>query len=463
MAARPGVLVAATSSDCGKTTVVLGLIAALRRRGMKVQPFKVGPDYIDPGHHSVAASRPSHNLDGWMIPEAANLEIFQRASASADLAVVEGVMGLFDGLNGTDQSGSSAQMAAMLGLPVILVVDARAVGRSAAATVWGFSSFDPDLHISGVIFNNVGGPSHEEILRAALASRCDLPCLGCLGNCGSLHMEDRHLGLVTAAETSGMARLLEDLARVAESRLDLSRIIGIAATSRTPGAQAASLFPGEPARDRVRLAVAMDKAFTFYYQANLDLLEHAGADIVPFSPLEDTSIPEGAAGLYIGGGYPELFASELAGNRPMLESIASRIARGMPAFAECGGFMYLCQTLKDVDGREHRMVGAITGMTRMTGRLQALGYIELTTLGQSPLGRPGSVMRGHEYRWSKAELAGKRPAYRVERTLGGGEAIEDGYASGNVIAGYQHIHFASNPASAFSFVESMRNYKEEMS
>ncbi len=464
MGRTPAVMIAGTSSDSGKTTITLGIISALVKRGLGVQPFKIGPDYIDPGHHSVAASRASHNLDGWMLSEEANVEIFHRGARTADVAVIEGVMGLFDGLSGTDQSGSSAQMAEILHVPVVLVVDASAMGRSAAAAVWGFESFDPNLELAAVIFNKVGGPRHERILREALASRCDIPCLGCLYTDSGIGMNDRHLGLVTAIETEGRQRLLEELAAKIASCLDLDALMNVAGRSRVPApAPEPFLFKGERPQKTIPLAVAMDKAFNFYYRVNLDLLEHAGADIIPFSPLEDSALPAGAAGLYIGGGYPELFAAELADNGAMRKSMAREIAGGMPAFAECGGYMYLCESLVAGDGREHTMVGSISGRTVMTASMQALGYLEAATLEDSPLGPAGSRLRGHEYRWSRAELEEDAPAYEVESTLAEPRFARRGFARGNLIAGYEHLHFASRPDAAYHFLETMRDKKEESS
>lgn len=463
MKSVPALMIAGTGSDSGKTTVTLGIICALRERGLKVQPFKVGPDYIDPGHHAAAAGCPSHNLDGWMIPREGNLEIFHRAARGADVAVIEGVMGLFDGLDGTDESGSSAEMAGILKIPVILVVDASAMARSAAAVVRGFSSFEPGLKLDGVVFNGVGGPSHEEMLRAALASRSGIPCVGCLPENTDIHMDDRHLGLVTAAEISLISSLHRELARAAELHLDLDMLLDIAYRAGTPAPpHPPVIFAGEEPECKLPLAVAVDKAFSFYYQANLDLLEHAGAELIPFSPLDDSSLPAGARGLYIGGGYPEVFASRLAENRAMRECIAGEIAKGMPIFAECGGFMYLCRSIVVEDGREYPMVGAIPARAVMSGSLQALGYVQVTTLKESPLGPAGSVLRGHEYRWSRAKLPDEASrAYAVENMLRKSAGLKDGFAAGNIIAGYQHLHFAYQPRVALHFLESMRKKREE--
>jgi cobyrinic acid a,c-diamide synthase len=461
----PAVMIAGTSSDTGKTTIAMGLIYALRKKALQVQPFKVGPDYIDPGHHSAAASRPSHNLDGWMLSREANIEIFHHATRGAELALIEGVMGLFDGLDGKDQSGSSAEMAQILGVPVVLVVDASAMGRSAAAAVWGFAVFDSGMPVAGVIFNKVGGPRHEKILREALASRCDIPCLGCLPRDIGIGMDDRHLGLVTAIETGDQHKLLEELAWKVASHLDLDGIMEIAKGSRIPAPPAEPfIFKGERPRQRLRLAVALDKAFNFYYRINLDLLEQAGAEIISFSPLEDGTLPRDTTGLYIGGGYPELCPAELSENVSMRECIAQGIASGMPVLAECGGFMYLCEGMIATDASEYPMVGSIPGRTIMTGSMQALGYLEATTLSDSPLGPAGSRFRGHEYRWSRAELWEEgAPAYEVKNSWRESGTAREGFAHRNLIAGYQHLHFASNPEAVWHFLENMKRYKEEQS
>ncbi|MFA5111813.1 MAG: cobyrinate a,c-diamide synthase, partial [Desulfobaccales bacterium] len=308
-----GLVIAGTQSGVGKTTVTLGLMHALARRGLAVQPFKVGPDFIDPGHHTRAAGRLSRNLDGWMLSREANEALFRRQARQADVAVVEGVMGLFDGYDGLSEAGSTAQMAKWLGLPVLLVVDARAMARSAGALVYGFAGFDPDLTLAGVVFNRVGSATHLTFLRQALASVPGVYCFGGLPRDGELAIPERHLGLTTIEDHPLGEAYLSRLADWLEAHLDLEGLL--AALPRLA-------LPGEPvleaAPPTVRLGVARDRAFCFYYPENLELLASFGAELVFFSPLDDRELPSDLHGLYLGGGYPELNAETLAANETML-------------------------------------------------------------------------------------------------------------------------------------------------
>ena len=317
-----GVVVAGTGSGCGKTTISLGLMAALAGRGLRVAPFKVGPDFIDPGHHRQAAGRAGRNLDGWMLPRAANERTFRRSAGAADVAVVEGVMGLFDGYDGRSESGSTAEMAKWLGLPVLLVVDARSMARSAAALVQGFENFDPGLRFAGVAFNRMGSERHLRYLREALADTVRMPCLGGFDRDEAVSVPERHLGLVTAEDHPLDARRLARLAAMVEAGLDvdglLSTLPQIAADLETPA-------PQPPASAPARIGVARDRAFCFYYEDNLERLERCGARLVPFSPLADRELPPDLDGLYFGGGYPELSAAALAGNASMRAGVRARV------------------------------------------------------------------------------------------------------------------------------------------
>ena len=305
-----GLVIAGTQSGVGKTTVTLGLLSALRRRGLAVQPFKVGPDFIDPGHHGRAAGRCSRTLDGWILSREANLSLFRRHAAQAQVAVVEGVMGLFDGYDGASEAGSTAQMAKWLGLPALLVVDARAMARSAAALVQGFAAFDPELALAGVVFNRVGGAGHWQYLQEAMERLPDVKCLGGLPREPDITIPERHLGLVTSEDHPLGEEYLERLAAWVEGHLDLDRLLA----SLPPLPQPPAAPPASPQPPLVRLGVARDRAFCFYYPENLEWLEHFGAELVPFSPLTDRQLPAGLHGLYLGGGYPELFAGQLAAN-----------------------------------------------------------------------------------------------------------------------------------------------------
>jgi cobyrinic acid a,c-diamide synthase len=333
-------VVAAPASGAGKTTVVLALLAAARRRGLIVQPFKVGPDFIDPGHHTRLAGRAARTLDGWMLGADACRASFAAGMAGADAAVIEGMMGLFDGVAGDSDTGSTAEIARWLDVPVLLVVDAAAMARSAAAIVRGFRDFDPRLRVAGVVFNRVGGAAHLELLRRALASAGLPPCLGGLPYDAALTIPERHLGLFTAPETSVDAGVLAD---AAERHLDVDAILGLDAGEVSSIVVAGDELPAarSVAGDQVVIAVARDEAFSFYYVENLELLARAGARLVEFSPLRDAGVPAGACGVYLGGGYPEVHAARLAANRGFLAELRAYAAAGGLVYAECGGLMLL--------------------------------------------------------------------------------------------------------------------------
>lgn len=453
-----GLVIAGTQSGVGKTTVTLGLLYALRRRGLLVQPFKVGPDFIDPGHHSRAAGRVSRNLDGWMLTQDANLALFRRHASQSQVAVVEGVMGLFDGYDGLSEAGSTAQMAKWLGLPVLLVVDARAMARSAAALVHGFASFDPDLKLAGVVFNRVGGAAHLQYLKQALSQVPEVRCLGGLPRDQELAIPERHLGLTTAEDHPLEEEHLGHLAEVLEKHLDLDGLLASLPTlSFAPEAPEAATAPA------VRLGVARDRAFCFYYPENLELLAQSGAELVAFSPLTDRELPENLHGLYLGGGYPELFAAQLAANDGLKRSLAAQAAAGLPIYAECGGLMYLCEEIQDLEGRRYPMVGLLPLKVRMLKRLRALGYREITLTANGLLGPAGTKARGHEFHYSEiaAETGVLPRLYRVTPRQGQ-EAPPEGFWVKNVLASYVHLHFASNPEVARQLVEHCRTYKEQI-
>ncbi len=442
----------------GKTTVTLGLLAALRRRGLLVQPFKVGPDFIDPGHHSRAAGRVSRNLDGWMLTQETNLALFRRHAAQAQVAVVEGVMGLFDGYDGLSEAGSTAQMAKWLGLPVLLVVDARAMARSAAALVHGFASFDPALNLAGVVFNRVGGAAHLHYLEQALTRVKGVKVFGGLPRDRDLAIPERHLGLTTVEDHPLEEEHLGHLAEVMEKHLDLDGLL-----ASLPTLSFAPDGPQEAAAPAVRLGVARDRAFCFYYPENLELLAQFGAEIVPFSPLTDRELPENLHGLYLGGGYPELFAAQLAANESLKRSLAAQAAAGLPIYAECGGLMYLSQELQDLEGRRHAMTGLLPLKVRMLKKLRALGYREITLTAAGLLGPAGTRARGHEFHYSEiAAATGDLPRlYRVTPRQGQ-EAAPEGYCRNNILASYVHLHFGSNPEVPRNLVAHCRAYKEPL-
>ncbi|MHC1700352.1 MAG: cobyrinate a,c-diamide synthase [Humidesulfovibrio sp.] len=454
-------VLAGTGSGCGKTSVALGLMRALARRGLAVQPFKAGPDFIDPGLHARAARRESHNLDTWMMPEAALRACFARFAGEADVVVIEGVMGLFDGRGGADERGSTAHLAKLLGLPVLLVLDAASQARSAAAVALGFARFDPALRLAGVLANRVGSPRHAAILREALALVPDAALLGCLQRAEGLGLASRHLGLVTAEDAAELDARLEALADWVEQGVDIPALLaGLPDISLPPVPAAPSARPGVRPVRPVRIGLARDRAFCFIYAENLRLLEAAGAEAVPFSPLDDAALPEALDGLYLPGGYPELSAATLAANTPMLAAVRAFCTSGRPVWAECGGFMYLQRALVDLDGVEHRLCGVFPGRAVMRARRAALGYREARTLVSGPLGPAGTVVRGHEFHYSELEGDGPKPGGGGQAafalTASDGSQALDGAALGTVVGGYFHAHLASNPEVAPNFVAACR-------
>jgi cobyrinic acid a,c-diamide synthase len=446
-----GIVIAGTHSGAGKTTITLGLMAALTARGHTVAPFKVGPDFIDPGHHSRVTGRVSRNLDGWMLSKAYNLEAFARQTQGADIAMVEGVMGLFDGYDGRSEAGSTAQMAKWLGLPVVLVVGARAMARSAAALVQGFERFDDRLSFCGVLFNHLGSDRHLDYLKEAMDGHVCMPVLGGLMRDDTIAIPERHLGLVTREDHDGSAESRIRLARLIENQLDLDALLQMLPEVDLLGNPSAPVNPAKPAD--VRIGVARDAAFCFYYPDNLELLEAAGAQLVFFSPLTDGHLPEGLDGLYFGGGYPELHAPVLADNRSLRQEIRQMSITNMPIYGECGGFMYLCREMGDTDGKVFPMTGCLPFGTRMLDRLRALGYREITQTQATVLGPAGQTMRGHEFHYStladgSVDVTG---VYRVTDRAGM-EASAEGFMAGQTLGSYVHLHFGSCPQAATHFV-----------
>jgi len=470
-------------------------MAALRRRGLRVQPFKVGPDYIDPTYHQAATGVPSRNLDSWMVPGEALLELFDRACREADVAVVEGVMGLFDGYSGREEAGSSAEMAKLLGAPVLLLIDAAKMARSAAALALGYARFDPALRVAGFVLNNVAGETHYGYARDAIQAAGIGPVLGYLPRDRSLVLPERHLGLVPTPERALPDGFLGRLVETIEAHLDVDAILRIArsavsdqhpepgtlhsapggrdtpapgsarhqsgisperpAAPRTQRSGLSALFPPKPIATRAAIAVARDEAFNFYYQDNLDLLEAHGARLLPFSPLRDPSVPPEADALYLGGGFPEMHAAALSANRSMLESIHRADEAGMPIYAECGGLMYLTEEIVDVGGGHHPMVGLLPGRCTMEGSRLHLAYVEVSSLRGGPLGPSGTTARGHEFHWSLWE--GFDPGSGAYRLTNRSDRVE-GYARGNLLASFVHLHFGTNPSLAPAFVEGAAAY-----
>jgi len=460
----PALVVAGVASGVGKTTLALGLIEVLRRRGLTVQPFKVGPDFIDPGFHALVSGRSSHNLDGWMCSEAHVRATVARRAADADLALIEGVMGCFDGRDATSDAGSTAEVAKWLGAPVVLVVDAEAMAKSAGAIVLGFEEFDPDLDLAGVVFNRVAGETHWKWLREAVSARCRAVPLGFMPRRDSLTLPERHLGLVTAAEQGLPPPLLDELSRAIEATVDVDRLLSLARSRvprvpPTPSAEPPSGAPDRGPSRRPRIGVARDPAFQFYYPANLDLLREAGAELVFWSPLGDTEVPPVDA-LYLGGGYPEIHAARLAANLPMREAIKAFATTGHPVYAECGGLLYLAEALEDERGVLQPMVGLLPTVGRMAPRRLTLDYAEVELTRSTLLGPPGTIARGHEFHASRIEPVPEwvPRAYTVRMSRGGPSRAE-GYLVGGALMSYVHLHFGSNPQVADHLVRHLRAWR----
>lgn len=448
----PRLVIAGTQSGVGKTTVTLAILAALKDRGRQVRPFKAGPDFIDPGHHSAATGRLSRNLDGWMLGEAVNREIFTRASADADLSIIEGMMGLFDGSSPVSEIGSTAELAKQLDAPVLLVIDGSAMARSAAAMVSGYATFDPALRVAGVLFNRVSSEGHYMLLKHAVEQEAKVEVVGYMRPDQAMTISDRHLGLVTAME-QGTGELYGRLAKAAAETVDLDRVEALARSCRELP-MASHSITGSNGR-RVRIGVAQDQAFCFYYPENLELLEREGAELVKFSPLNDRVLPD-ADMLYLGGGYPELHGKRLAGNVAMRTAIRKFSERGGTIYAECGGMMYLTQAIRDLEGKSYEMVGLFEAEAVMSKARMTLGYRELQISQPCVLGEVGITARGHEFHYSLVEPKGQLQYACTLRDAQGKSKGQDGLVAGNTMGLYSHLHFASQPKIAASLIASAR-------
>jgi cobyrinic acid a,c-diamide synthase len=443
-----GLLVGGTASGVGKTTVALAIIACLRRRGYVVQPCKGGPDFLDTTHHSRIAGRGARNLDTWMLTPKANRAVLRRAAVGADAVVVEGMMGLFDGKDGLTETGSSAEIAKMFKLPVLLVLDCAKSARSVAATVLGFECFDPDLPLAGLILNRVAGPHHYQLLEAAIQARCKTPILGWLPREPKIAIPERHLGLHAAEESKTS---LDTLADLAEAQFKVDAILQLEFPLET-----SVHSPIKMESPHLRIGVARDRAFSFYYEDNLDLLREQGAEIIPFSPVADREMPAELDALYFGGGYPELYARELSENTPMLDQIRAFARLGGHVYAECGGLVYLSQQLSTTDGTVYPLLGIVPLAIEMTSKLVDFGYVTVTFTQDCLLGPRGTTIRGHSFHYSR--MCGGpevETSYQVDFSLSGKQQPE-GFTCSNVLASYVHLHFGANPTVAQHFLATLR-------
>ena len=435
MVRTPRIVVAGTHSGAGKTTIASGLMAALVNRGLRVAPFKVGPDFIDPSYHALATGRPGRNLDAFLSSPELVGPLFAHGVRGADVAVVEGVMGLFDGKSGGGELASTAHVAKLLDAPVVLVVDGSAMARSAAAMVHGYATFDPELNVAGVVLNRVGSATHERMLRDALAP-LGIPVLGVLRRDAAVSTPDRHLGLVPAAERRKEAQeSIDALGIVVARSLDLDAAMRLASSAGSLRAEPWS--PEAPEEERtpgVRVSVAAGPSFSFLYEENVELMEGAGAEVIHFDPTSDRDLPDGTDALYLGGGFPEAYSDALSANEPMKESVARFAGGGRPVVAECGGLLYLA---RELDGKP--MCGVLDASARMTDRL-TLGYREARATHDSPLAEENASVRGHEFHYSAVEPgAGQSPAWDLA-----GRSVE-GFVAGGVHASYLHTHWAAVP------------------
>lgn len=434
-------LICAASSGAGKTTATLAILAALRARGLKTRSFKAGPDFIDPSHHRLATGLPSENLDPWMLSQEANRELFHRGASEADVCAVEGVMGLYDGIEGGSSTGSAAHLAKILKLPIVLVIDAKAMARSAAAMVYGFMNFEPGITLAGVIWNRVGSPKHRFILDEALASADLPPSLGAIPRTPEIAIPERHLGLVTPQDANLTDNFMKKLSQLGESCLNLDALL--AATRLEQRIYPWAPPTPVPEKTRLKIGIPRDAAYCFYYEDALRRIEDIG-ETVFFSPIDGDGIPPNINGVYLGGGYPEAHAARISTNESFLSGLRMAHAKGMPIYGECGGFMTLCQGIEDDGGRTHPMAGIFPTWAKMRNRAVGLGYREVK------IAKPGKLKnlcaRGHEFHYSNIDEMPQEieRIYRVKNARG--ESLPDeGFMLGNTLGSYVHLHFASNP------------------
>ena len=440
-------VIAGTHSSVGKTTWSLALMAFFRKKGLTVQPFKIGPDYIDTGfHHLVCRPRKSRNLDRFFLSETYLKDCFKKNSAGADLALVEGVMGLFDGRSPLSEESSTAEMAKLLRLPVFLVIDGAGLARSAAALVKGYQSFDPDLTLKGVLINRVGSEGHFKWLKESIEKETKVPVLGWLPNDASVSIPERHLGLRTVMEEEAIQEKLKKMAELLEGRFDEAHFLEL-----SQGAPRLT-STDRPLNQTVqcRIGVASDRAFSFYYEDNFDLLRAAGAELIFFSPMADAGLPEDLDGLYFGGGFPEIYARDLSANERMKSAIRKFHEDGGIIYSECGGLIYLAEFFVDREGNALSLVGLLPGTIRMTDRLQHFGYHEMECRVLTFLSPQGKKLRSHEFHYSSWTVESRNfvEPYQIQ-------ARTDGFYDGRLLASYQHLHFGQDPELAPGFVNAL--------
>jgi len=449
------IILAGDRSGTGKTTITLALLAALKKRSCSVQSFKVGPDYIDPMFHSTVTGRPCYNLDPVLTSETYVQQSYRKHYAGVGYAVVEGVMGLFDGATGVDDTASTAHIARLLGLPVLLVVDAQRMSRSLAALVQGYRDFDQRVNVAGVVLNRVGSDRHLQLLSDALCA-ISMPIFGVFRREKDIQLPDRHLGLVPTGEVSEFDEIAERLALLGERCFDWAALDSAQSTGKRTSSSEVS--ESEKIVSSVRIAIAKDKAFNFYYPDNLEALAKQGAELVYWSPLKDKKLPD-ADGLYFGGGFPEVFAQQLSEHKVMKRAVIEAIAKGVPTYAECGGLMYLSSTIIDFAGKTWPMVGVIPQTVKMGGRL-ALGYRKAIATASGPLIEKDKAVIGHEFHRSSVVEPLNRPIYQTQRYWGEVEAVQaEGYGLGNLHASYVHLCWGDRPEIPQRFIQHCAQFK----
>jgi cobyrinic acid a,c-diamide synthase len=436
----PKIVVAGATSGVGKTAITTAIMYALTKNGFHVQPFKIGPDFIDPSYHNLVTGRPSRNLDVWMMGKNGVLKCFNDSSQGADVAIIEGVMGLFDGLSGKDDYASTAQIAKMLEAPVILVIDAGKAARSIAAIALGFLHFDKKLKIAGFILNNVAGDKHAKFVLDAFACKVNVPIIGIVRRDKKIAIEERHLGLVPALELEKKKRSIHQSAKCISEQIDIDKIKSLCKPiNRTKAIQKA--FP----LTRIRVAVALDESFNFYYADNFDALRKQQAELIFFSPVNDIELPENIHGIILGGGFPEILADKLEFNQAMIKSISKAATNGMPIYGECGGLMYLTRSIRrNNEGKKKRqkMIGLIEADTFMSGKL-TLNYTEADCT--SSFFEDIYKIRGHEFHYSNIENISTDSKFAYTMRRGNGvDNKRDGFIVYNCLASYMHLHFANN-------------------
>lgn len=448
-------VIAGTGSGVGKTTWTIGLMQTLMNEGYIVQGFKCGPDYIDPTYHSAVTKRKSRNIDSWMLAEDVVTSIVSRASDGADIAIIEGVMGFYDGKSPLNDAGSTAEISVMTKSPVILIVNAASMARSVAAVVKGFQTLSTEPNIVAVIVNQVGSKSHYELVKAAIEQECHIPVIGYLQKNATIAIPSRHLGLIPAIERGELQDFFEQLATAIKETVNIEQLLSLV---DAPALTTSTEIFEQQKSQNVRIAVAKDAAFNFYYEENLELLKARGAEVVFFSPLENEEVPLNVDGLYLGGGFPEEFAEQLHNATATKQSIKETIERGVPTLAECGGFAYLTNSITTTQGDTFEMLGLIAGDIIMQEKLAALGYREITAAHPNFLLGENDTAKGHEFHYAKWTGAnGETAAYKTTGRFG---QKEEGFAQDNIVAGFTHFHFASNVKLVDRWIKACKKVKK---